>query len=143
AQGPRARRAAPSLHGRAGRFDPAPRRAGPTAQSDPWHDARPRAPAPRLPVPSALHARAAARLPGPARAGGGRAGPPGRLPLRTGAAGMSAVPLIDVRGITKQFPLRRGLVERLRGGRPPAVHALRDVNFSVVRGETKTKVCDS
>ena len=56
---------------------------------------------------------------------------------------MSAVPLIDVRGITKQFPLRRGIVERLRGGRPPAVHALREVDFSVRRGETFALVGES
>jgi oligopeptide/dipeptide ABC transporter ATP-binding protein len=56
---------------------------------------------------------------------------------------MSAVPLIDVRGITKQFPLRRGIVERLRGGRPPAIHALREVDFSVSRGETFALVGES
>jgi oligopeptide transport system ATP-binding protein len=56
---------------------------------------------------------------------------------------MSAVPLIDVRGITKHFPLRRGIVERLRGGRPPAVQALREVEFSVRRGETFALVGES
>ena len=44
-------------------------------QSDTRHDAGPREPARRLPVPSALHARPPARLPGSARADGGRAGP--------------------------------------------------------------------
>ena len=56
---------------------------------------------------------------------------------------MSVVPLIAVRGITKHFPLRRGIVERLRGGRPPAVQALREVDFSVRRGETFALVGES
>ena len=56
---------------------------------------------------------------------------------------MSAIPLIDVRGITKRFPLRRGIVERLRGDRPPAVQALREVDFSVRRGETFALVGES
>jgi len=56
---------------------------------------------------------------------------------------MIAAPLIEVRGVTKRFPLRRGIVERLRGGRPPAVHALREIDFSVRRGETFALVGES
>jgi peptide/nickel transport system ATP-binding protein len=56
---------------------------------------------------------------------------------------MIAAPLIEVRGVTKRFPLRRGIVERLRGGGPPAVHALREIDFSVRRGETFALVGES
>ena len=56
---------------------------------------------------------------------------------------MTAVPMIDVHGVTKRFPLRRGVVERLRGSRPLAVHALREVDFSVQRGETFALVGES
>src|ERR1044072_6200140 len=56
---------------------------------------------------------------------------------------MSGAPLIAVRGITKHFPLRRGIVERLRGGHPPTVQALREVDFSVRRGETFALVGES
>jgi peptide/nickel transport system ATP-binding protein len=56
---------------------------------------------------------------------------------------MTAAPLIEVRGVTKRFPLRRGIVERLRGGRPPAIHALREIAFSVRRGETFALVGES
>jgi len=68
----------------------------------------------------------------------------GTAPSGTAPSGTApGATLIDVRGVTKRFPLRRGLVERLRGGAPPAVQALREVDFSVRRGETFALVGES
>ena len=44
--------------------------------------------------------------------------------------------LLEVRGLTKTFPVRQGLISRWRGEPGRAVQALTDVNLSVKRGET-------
>ncbi|UBV44298.1 ATP-binding cassette domain-containing protein (plasmid) [Deinococcus taeanensis] len=44
--------------------------------------------------------------------------------------------LMDVRGLTKTFPVRQSLLARLQGQPRRAVQALSDVHLSVVRGET-------
>ena len=45
-------------------------------------------------------------------------------------------PLLEIRGLTKTFPLGQGLLARWRGQPRRAVQALTDVNLSVRRGET-------
>ncbi len=44
--------------------------------------------------------------------------------------------LLEVRGLTKTFPVRQGMISRWRGQPVRAVQALTDVNLSVRRGET-------
>ncbi len=43
-----------------------------------------------------------------------------------------STPLVEVRNLVKHFPIRRGLLQRQVG----AVHAVDDVSFDVLRGET-------
>ncbi|GGL99166.1 ABC transporter ATP-binding protein [Deinococcus aerophilus] len=49
---------------------------------------------------------------------------------------MTAEPLMEIRGLTKTFPVRQGLIARWRGQPRRAVQALTDVELSVRRGET-------
>lgn len=51
----------------------------------------------------------------------------------------SADALVRVRGLTMRFPIRRGLLQRQVG----AVHAVEDVSFDVVRGQTMSLVGES
>jgi len=44
--------------------------------------------------------------------------------------------LLEVRGLTKTFPVRQGVISRWRGQPGRAVQALTDVNLTVRRGET-------
>ncbi len=53
----------------------------------------------------------------------------------TQTPGTSAT-LLEVRGLTKTFPVHQGLISRWRGDKRRAVQALMDVNLSVRRGET-------
>ncbi|MBB5234823.1 ABC transporter ATP-binding protein [Deinococcus budaensis] len=55
----------------------------------------------------------------------------------------AAEPLLDVRGLTKTFPVRQGLLERWQGQPARAVRALTDVDLSVERGETLGLVGES
>jgi oligopeptide/dipeptide ABC transporter ATP-binding protein len=52
---------------------------------------------------------------------------------------MSSTPLLSVRGLTKHFPIRSGLLQRVTG----AVKAVNDVSFDVGRGETLALVGES
>jgi peptide/nickel transport system ATP-binding protein len=53
--------------------------------------------------------------------------------------------ILEVRDVSKRFPTRRGILARLRdlGREAPAVHALSEVAFSMVRGETFALVGES
>ncbi|WP_396222645.1 ABC transporter ATP-binding protein [Gemmatimonas sp.] len=51
----------------------------------------------------------------------------------------SGAPLLTVRGLTKHFPIRRGILQRVVG----AVKAVDDVSFAVYRGETLALVGES
>jgi oligopeptide transport system ATP-binding protein len=53
------------------------------------------------------------------------------------------MPLLETQGLVKVFPLRRGWVERGRGGPPPVVHAVDGVSFEVNVGETLALVGES
>ncbi len=48
-----------------------------------------------------------------------------------------------IQGLTKTFPIRRSLSERLRGGGVRRVHALTDVDLEIARGETLGVVGES
>ncbi len=61
------------------------------------------------------------------------AAPPASSPTRSGD------PLLQVSGLTKHFPIRRGLLQRQVG----AVQAVDDVTFEVARGETLSLVGES
>ena len=52
---------------------------------------------------------------------------------------MNTAPLLSVRGLTKHFPIRTGLLQRVSG----AVKAVDDVSFDVARGETLALVGES
>ncbi|MGI8747209.1 MAG: ABC transporter ATP-binding protein, partial [Deinococcus sp.] len=60
----------------------------------------------------------------------------GDLPSPTPEAPALEAVLLEVRGLTKTFPVRQGLIDRLRGCPPRAVQALIDVHLRVRRGET-------
>jgi len=51
----------------------------------------------------------------------------------------TSAPLLQVRGLTKHFPIRSGLLQRVTG----AVKAVDDVSFDVARGETLALVGES
>jgi len=42
---------------------------------------------------------------------------------------------VDVRALTKMFPIRRGLVEIIRKAPPRYVHAVDDISFDIIAGE--------
>ncbi len=52
---------------------------------------------------------------------------------------MTTQPLLKVSGLTKLFPIRRGLLQRQVG----AVHAVEDVSFEVAKGQTLSLVGES
>ncbi len=52
-------------------------------------------------------------------------------------------PLLEVRGLVKHFPLKRGLIGRLRGAPAMAVKAVDGVDFSIERGQTLALVGES
>ncbi len=51
----------------------------------------------------------------------------------------NGTPLLSVRGLTKHFPIRRGILQRVTG----AVKAVDEVSFDVARGETLALVGES
>lgn len=57
----------------------------------------------------------------------------------TSANAPSATPLVSVRNLTKHFPIRTGILQRVTG----AVKAVDDVSFDVARGETLALVGES
>ena len=57
--------------------------------------------------------------------------------------GLVRPPLLQVRGLTKHYPLRRGIGDRLRGAPEQAVRAVDGVDFAVGRGETLGLVGES
>ena len=61
------------------------------------------------------------------------------LPAATGAAVSTGTPVLDVSGLTTRFDVRGGLLGRLRG----RVHAVENVSFSLVAGETLSLVGES
>ncbi|MBV8525558.1 MAG: ABC transporter ATP-binding protein, partial [Acetobacteraceae bacterium] len=65
----------------------------------------------------------------------------GRVPLRRapGRSVSSAGALLDVRALTKHFPVHAGIFGRTTG----YVHAVDDVSFTVIRGETLSVVGES
>jgi len=60
-------------------------------------------------------------------------------PAGAAAAGVAAEPLLSVRGLTKHFPIKRGLFGRAAG----AVRAVDGVSFDVAAGETLGVVGES
>ncbi|MFN7530478.1 MAG: ABC transporter ATP-binding protein [Gemmatimonas sp.] len=60
-------------------------------------------------------------------------------PAATPGSAPAGAPLLTVRGLTKHFPIRRGLLQRVVG----AVQAVDEVSFEVHRGETLALVGDS
>ncbi len=55
----------------------------------------------------------------------------------------TTTPLLDVRGLVKHFPLKRGLFDRVRGEPATAVKAVDGVDFSIQRGQTLALVGES
>ncbi len=60
-------------------------------------------------------------------------------PAATPGPAPAGAPLLTVRGLTKHFPIRRGLLQRVVG----AVQAVDEVSFEVHRGETLALVGES
>jgi oligopeptide transport system ATP-binding protein len=60
----------------------------------------------------------------------------GKTPTTGSLPGQIPSQLLEVRGLTKTFPVRQGVLDRWRGHPARAVQALTDVNLSVRRGET-------
>ena len=54
-----------------------------------------------------------------------------------------ATPLLDVRGLVKHFPLKRGFIDTLRGKNASAVRAVDGVDFTIARGNTLALVGES
>jgi oligopeptide transport system ATP-binding protein len=52
-------------------------------------------------------------------------------------------PLLEVRGLTKHYPLKQGLVAKLRKQPAPVVRAVDGVDFSIERGKTLALVGES
>src|SRR5206468_6417618 len=59
--------------------------------------------------------------------------------MRTGSAGSEKSVLLDVKGLKKYFPIRRGLLQKTVG----QVKAVDDVSFFLNRGETLSLVGES
>ena len=47
----------------------------------------------------------------------------------------SQIPMVDLRHVTKHFPVARGFLESLSGQPPKVVHAVEDVSLQIQRGE--------
>ncbi|HET7093128.1 MAG TPA: oligopeptide/dipeptide ABC transporter ATP-binding protein [Thermomicrobiales bacterium] len=60
-----------------------------------------------------------------------------------GAEGKRAAPLLEVRGLTKHYPLKRGIGARLRGEPALAVRAVDGIDFAIDRGQTLGLVGES
>jgi oligopeptide/dipeptide ABC transporter ATP-binding protein len=58
------------------------------------------------------------------------------LPAASVASATAAVPLLDVKRVTKEFVLNASLVNRLLRQKPAIVRALNGVSFNIARGET-------
>jgi peptide/nickel transport system ATP-binding protein len=59
-------------------------------------------------------------------------------------AGASAIPVLEVKGLEKHFPVRQGLLGGLLGGlSPKKVHAVDGVSFAIQAGETLGLVGES
>ncbi len=52
-------------------------------------------------------------------------------------------PLLEVKGLVKHFPLKQGVVDKLRGRPPGAVHAVDGVDFAIGTGRTLALVGES
>jgi oligopeptide/dipeptide ABC transporter ATP-binding protein len=61
------------------------------------------------------------------------------MPRAGAAANPGAEPLLSVRGLTKHFPIRKGIIRRITG----AVRAVDGVSLDVARGETLAVVGES
>ena len=63
----------------------------------------------------------------------------------SGSAGDNGTgtPLLEVRGLVKHYPLKRGPIDRLRGVPPKAVRAVDGVDFAIARGQTLALVGES
>jgi peptide/nickel transport system ATP-binding protein len=81
-------------------------------------------------------AAAARAMSSPAPLGGAAAAAAGDA---SGPAGSGAPPLLEVQGLTVRFTVRGGLLQRVRGH----FDAVRDVSFSIGRGETLALVGES
>jgi oligopeptide transport system ATP-binding protein len=55
----------------------------------------------------------------------------------------STTPLLDVRGLVKHYPLKQGLIGKLRGEAPFAIRAVDGVDFAIARGQTLALVGES
>jgi oligopeptide transport system ATP-binding protein len=58
-------------------------------------------------------------------------------------AGSTGSPLLDVRGLVKHFPLKQGVLDKLRGKPHAAVRAVDGVDFTIERGKTLALVGES
>jgi oligopeptide/dipeptide ABC transporter ATP-binding protein len=52
-------------------------------------------------------------------------------------------PLLEVKGLVKHYPLKRGVLDKLRGKPAPAVRAVDGVDFTIERGQTLALVGES
>ncbi|WP_160723093.1 ABC transporter ATP-binding protein [Bacillus sp. USDA818B3_A] len=52
-------------------------------------------------------------------------------------------PLMEISHLKKYYPVKHGLLNRLKGQAPPVVKAVDDVNFTIYRGETLALVGES
>jgi peptide/nickel transport system ATP-binding protein len=70
--------------------------------------------------------------------------PPSRpAPAARDGQTAEAVPLLEVADLVTQYPVRRGLTERLSGQRRRWVHAVDGISFSLARGEMLALVGES
>jgi oligopeptide transport system ATP-binding protein len=58
-------------------------------------------------------------------------------------AGIADAPLLEVTGLVKHFPLKRGVLDRLQGVPAAAVRAVDGVDFTIARGKTLALVGES
>ena len=52
-------------------------------------------------------------------------------------------PLMEISHLKKYFPMKQGLLNRIKGQAPPVVKAVDDVNFTIYKGETLALVGES
>ncbi|HEU5433119.1 MAG TPA: ATP-binding cassette domain-containing protein, partial [Thermomicrobiales bacterium] len=60
-----------------------------------------------------------------------------------GSEATGAPPLLEVRGLTKHYPLKRGFAARVRGEPAQAVRAVDGIDFAIERGQTLALVGES